>query len=233
MHLVQFIKAFLSFYLINTIIDYVVQPLPVTNFSAELTNEGKVHLNWKSKPDELEPTAIPEKYIVYTKLNDDGFDNGKLVDTNQLVIDNIEEGKIYSYKVTAFNKGGESFPSEILSVCWLGENSKIALIVNGFDRVSPAASFESKTFSGFTDFIDEGVPYKYDLGYSGSQYNFDPDSKWETDDKPGHGASSSDYETKIIAGNTFNFPYVHGKALMQNGLSFCSVSKASINGWEH
>ncbi len=60
------------------------------------------------------------------------------------------------------------------------------------------------------------------------QYNFDPDSKWETDDKPGHGASSSDYETKIIAGNTFDFPYVHGRALVQNGLSFCSVSKASI-----
>ncbi len=152
--------------------DYVVQPLPVTNFSAELTNEGKVHLKWKSKQDELEPTANPEKYIVYTKLNDGGFDNGKLVTTNQLIIDNIEEGKIYNFKVTAVNKGGESFPSEILSVCWLGENSKIALIVNGFDRVSPAASFESKTFSGFTDFIDEGVPYKYDLGYSGTAIQF-------------------------------------------------------------
>ena len=90
------------------------------------------------------------------------------------------------------------------------------------------SSFESPTFLGFTNFEDEGVPDKYDLGFTGTQFNFNPNSKWLTDDNPGHGASHSDYESKIIAGNTFDFTYVHGKAIKENGFSFCSVSDESV-----
>ncbi|MEP0861971.1 MAG: fibronectin type III domain-containing protein, partial [Ignavibacterium sp.] len=169
-----------------------------------------------------------EKYIVYTRIDDGGFDNGRLIDSTSVIIENLEAGKIYSFKVTALNKGGESFPSEILSVGISKKNPQPVLIVNGFDRVSPPASIESPKFMGFFNIIDEGVPYMYDFGYTGVQFNFDPDSKWETDDNPGHGASASDYETKIIAGNTFDFSYTHGKALLNNGFSFCSVSDESV-----
>lgn len=207
---------------------YIVQPLPVVNFSAELKREGTVHLRWKAKADELEPTAYPDKYVVYTRAGDGGFDNGTLVNSEEFVTDNIEKGLIYSFKVSAINTGGESLPSEILSVCWLGDDAKNALVINSFERVAPPASIESDSFSGFTDFIDEGVPDKFNIDYTGTQFNFDPYSEWETDDKPGHGASHANYETNIIAGNTFDFPFIHGKALVENGLSFTSASVASI-----
>ncbi len=211
--------------------DYVVQPLPVNNFSIQLSGDGSLLLNWKPVIDEAEPTAVPDKYILYTRLDDNGFDNGRIINSNYYTIEKLEKGKLYSFKVAAFNSGGESLPSEILSACWLGENSQVALVVNGFNRIAPAASVETKTFSGFTDFIDEGVPYKYDFGYTGSQHNFDPFSEWETDDKPGHGASSSNYETMIIAGNTFDYPILHGKSIVKNGMSFCSAnSKAVMDG---
>ncbi|MFO7526454.1 MAG: fibronectin type III domain-containing protein [Ignavibacteriaceae bacterium] len=221
-------KGILKFLSYQFDYEFVVQPLPVSDFSAVLQSDGKIYLSWKLANDELEPTAVPDKYIVYTRIDDGGFDNGIDVNSQELLIENIEAGRIYSFKVTAVNKGGESFPSEILSVGWIGENSETALIVNGFNRVAPAASLESKDFSGFMDFVDEGVPYIYDIGYTGSQYNFNPESEWETDDKPGHGASSSNYETEIIAGNTFDFSYVHGKSIFINGMSFCSASMASV-----
>ncbi|MBE0539439.1 MAG: xanthan lyase [Ignavibacterium sp.] len=208
--------------------EYVVQPLPPTNFSTKLNLNGELTLSWKAQIDSLEKTAAAEKFILYTKENDGGFNNGKIVETNKIKLSDLKPGIIYSYKVTAINAGGESFPSEILSVCWQNNSSNPVLIVNGFDRICTAASFDSKTFSGFTNFEDEGVPDKYELGFVGTQFNFNPDSKWITDDNPGHGASHSDYESKIIAGNTFDFSFVHGKAIKDNGFSFCSVSDESV-----
>lgn len=208
--------------------DYVVQPLPVKNFSAQLSREGKLELKWNPVLDEAEATAAPDKYILYTRIDDNGFGNGKIINSTSYTTQKLETGKLYSFKVTAVNSGGESFPSEILAVCWLGENASVALVVNGFDRIAPPASVETKIFSGFTDFVDEGVPYKYDFGYTGSQYNFDPDSRWESDDKPGHGASSSNYETMIIEGNTFDYASSHGKSIVKNGMSFCSANSSSV-----
>ncbi|MDX1701402.1 MAG: hypothetical protein R3250_12335, partial [Melioribacteraceae bacterium] len=37
------------------------------------------------------------------------------------------------------------------------------------------------------------------------------------------------FENKIIAGNTFNYPYIHGNAILMNGYSFVSTSDESIS----
>jgi hypothetical protein len=221
-------KGMLKFLSAQYGFEYVVQPLPPTHFAAELNVNGEVSLSWKAQIDSLESSASAVKFILYTRQGDAGFDNGKLIESDNIRLNDLKPGIIYSYKVTAVNSGGESFPSEILSVCWMKNSSEPILIVNGFDRISAPASFESPTFLGFTNFEDEGVPDKYDIGFTGTQFNFNPNSKWITDDNPGHGASHSDYESKIIAGNTFDFSYVHGKAIKDNGFSFCSVSDEFI-----
>jgi hypothetical protein len=221
-------KGMLKFLSAQYGLDYVVQPLPPTNFAAELNINGEVSLSWKAQIDSLESTSNADKFILYTREGEGGFDNGRIIESNNLRLSDLKPGTIYSYKVTALNNGGESFPTEILSVCWMNNSSDPILIVNGFDRLSAPASFDSPTFSGFTNFIDEGVPDKYDFSFTGTQFNFDPESKWITDDNPGHGASHSDYESKIIAGNTFDFSYVHGRAIKENGFSFCSVSDESV-----
>lgn len=220
-------KGILKFLSCQYGFDYVVQPLPVTHFAAELI-DNKVHLSWRPEDDPLESTAKADKFIVYTRIDDNGFDNGILVEDYHYITNELDKGKIYSFKVTAINEGGESFPSEVLSAGISEKNKSPFLIVSAFDRVSPPESIESEKFSGFLNFLDEGVPYKLDYGYTGIQFNFDPDSKWMTDDNPGHGASASDYETMVIAGNTFDFSYIHGKALLENDYSFCSVSDESV-----
>jgi hypothetical protein len=221
-------KGMLKFLSVQNGFEYVVQPLPPTNFSVQLKVNGEAELTWKPQFDSTEQTAAAEKYIIYTRQNDGGFDNGRIAETNKITFNDLKQNVIYSYKVTAINSGGESFPSEILSVCWMKNSSQPILVVNGFDRVSAPATFDSPTFLGFVNFVDEGVPDKYELGYTGTQFNFNPDSKWISDDNPGHGASHSDYESKIIAGNTFDYSYVHGKAIKENGFSFCSISDESV-----
>jgi hypothetical protein len=207
---------------------YVVQPLPVTHFSAELDADGNAVLQWKRCPDPLEPTATPNRYIIYTRQDDGGFDNGILVDTSSAVIKNLKAGVIYSFKVTAVNDGGESFPSEILAVCSQPNGAKPVLIVNGFHRVSGPGIIEAGQYEGFASSLDRGVPDHYELGFTGEQFDFDKSSAFRSNDGPGHGASFSDNEGRVVAGNSFDYPYIHGQAIKACGLSFCSASSETV-----
>ncbi len=212
--------------------NYVVEPLPVTNFTTSLDENGNVTLTWKPKADSLEPTAIPDKYIVYTRINNGDFDNGIIVDQPKAVFENIKTGVIYSYKVTAVNNGGESFPSAILSVCRMDNDKKPVLIINGFYRVAGPATIKTPKFIGFFNEKDPGIPDKYGLSFTGSEYDFDSTHEWISNDNPGWGASHADYEAKVIAGNTFDYPYVHGLSIKEAGYPFVSVSAQAVEDSE-
>lgn len=220
-------KGIIKFLSVQNNFNYVIQPLPVTHFSTEFDKKGNVILNWQAQTDRLEPTALPNKYIVYTRINGGGFDNGILVEGNSYTRQ-IDKNKIYSFKVTAVNSGGESFPSEILSVYRMENGKNPILIINGFDRVATPAAVEDTSFIGFVNFLDAGVPDKYNINFTGTQYDFNPNSPYVSNDAPGHGASNADYETKIIAGNTFDFPYIHGLAIKSAGYSFVSSSDEAV-----
>ena len=103
-------------------------------------------------------------------------------------------------------------------------------MVNGFERVSAPASYQSadSLYGGFNDVLDHGVPYIKDISYIGSQYEFRRTIPWRDDDAAGFGASNADYEDKVIAGNTFDYPYVHGKAFLELGYSFVSSSTGAV-----
>jgi len=223
-----FYKAILKFISTQYQYEYIVQPLPISHFHATFTGERKITLKWQPTIDPLEETAIPEKYIVYMRKDDNGFNNGTLVYTPYITLANLKLGVIYSFKITAVNKGGESFPSEILSVCWIDNDKEPVLIINSFDRVSAPETVELDGFTGFTNFWDQGVPDKYDINYTGSQVNYLPKSRFLSNDAPGWGRSYADFETKIIPGNTFDFPYLHGKSIQAAGYSFVSVSDEVI-----
>lgn len=214
---------------------YVVQPLPVKDFAATIINEkGRNYalLSWSATADTLEPTAVAKRYVVYTRRGEGGFDNGIVVDSPNARIP-IEGNKIYSFKVVAINEGGASFPSQILSVAVADgafAKGKTVLVVNGFERVSAPASYQSadSLYGGFNDVLDHGVPYIKDISYIGSQYEFRRTIPWRDDDAAGFGASNADYEDKVIAGNTFDYPYVHGKAFLELGYSFVSSSTGAV-----
>jgi hypothetical protein len=208
--------------------DYVVQPLPVEQFSTRFVDRNKLELRWTAVTDSLEPTAVASQFILYTRVDDGEFNNGVIINSNRTTI-TVQPGKIYSFKVTALNRGGESFPSEILSAYRASNDHPEVLIINRFDRLSAPASFvKNSTTAGFLNDTDAGVPYISDISFVGKQYEFFRKLPWISDDEPGFGASRSNFETKVIAGNSFDYPYIHGKAIKAAGFSFVSCSDESV-----
>lgn len=226
-------KGMLQFLCSQYDMDYVVQPLPVGHMALRMTGENEVELTWQPVADALEPTASAEKYIVYTRIGDGDFDNGVLVEGNSYRT-TLPAGMVCSYKVTAVNKGGESFPSEILSAGRASNSKGTVLVVNGFDRVSAPADFVAPApadtlLAGFLDEQDHGVPYIRDIGYVGKMKEYRRYMPWTDDDASGFGDSYGNYETRVIAGNTFDYPAVHGAAILKAGYSFVSASNESLS----
>jgi len=212
--------------------DYVVEPLPVTQTEIHYKNDNEIELSWLPVKDPLEPTAKADKYVVYTRIGNGDFDNGKVIKEPRYYT-KIPKGQVCSYKITAINKGGESFPSEILSAGRAVEEKGTVLVINGFDRISAPDDFGAKsdTLAGFLDDVDNGVPYKEDICYTGKMKEFRRQIPWMSDDSPGFGSSYGNYEKKVIAGNTFDYPALHGSAILKAGYSFTSCSaKAVENG---
>ena len=209
----------------------IVQPLPPDRLYTELVETNKVRIGWKAVQDTLEESASPTAYILYSRKDSGGFDNGTLVKGEEIILP-IETGIIHSYKVAAVNKGGISFPSEIVSVYRSpkGEKEKTVLIVNGFDRISGPASFESAadSLAGFLYAVDRGVPYLNDIAFIGDQFEFRRSATWNSNDNNGHGDSYNNYAGQVIAGNTFDYPFIHGQAMAETGYSFVSCSHKSL-----
>ena len=222
-------KGMLRFLAYNYHKPYIVEPLPVKNMSMNIVGGKTIRLSWQPVTDPLEPTAKPDRFRVYTRTDDQGFDNGVIVSDTSTVITLGSFNTIYSFKVTAVNDGGESFPSEILSAGFTDSQEKPVLIVNAFDRISGPAWFDKDGMAGIAWWEDRGVPYKYDISALGDQYDFNRNDQWLTDDDPGWGASYSDMVGKVIPGNTFDYPYIHGKAVMNAGRSFISVSCSAFS----
>jgi hypothetical protein len=221
-------KGFLKFIAGRYQSDYTVAPLPVKSFSAQFADDNRVHLEWLGVNDPLEPTAAPTGYIVYTATGDNDFDSGVWVKDSHADIP-VEKDILYRFKITAVNAGGESFPSEILSTCKKTAEKGLVLIVNGFDRLSAPYHFASKdSIAGFLDGFDHGVPDHVEYNYIGSQHEFRRIIPWMDDDAAGFGASNANYETSLIAGNTFDYPNLHGKAVANAGYSFVSTSAEAI-----
>lgn len=216
-------KAILKYLAYQHHTSFVVQPLPVSHLATEFVDDTHIRLSWKAVTDSLEPTAIPNRYAVYTRIDGEGFDNGQITDGSSMILA-IEKGKIYSFKVTAVNNGGESMPSEIVSVCRNWRSTPIAMIINGFDRISAPGWFDTPTYGGFTDY---GVSNQADISYTGKQNNFNR-LNYRGAESATFGNSDANDENTIIAGNTFDYPFVHGQALKAAGYSFVSCSRAAI-----
>lgn len=205
--------------------DYVVQPLPVQGFSVALQPENEVLLNWEPRIDSLEVTAAPTAYILYTAIDEAGFDAGRVVEGCSLRLKQ-EVGHHYRYRLSAINAGGESFPSETLGAYIQpeAENKGNVLIVNGFTRVSAPSGFRTEQEAGFSAEPDRGVSYLYDAGYIGDQNLYERALWQEADPEAATGGCLRDCEGVIRRGNTFDYPTRHGLSIAAAGYSYASSS---------
>ena len=204
---------------------YVVQPLPVDHFSIK-TNSRSLSLSWQAVQDTLEPTAIPSGYIVYTAVDDNGFDAGTFTRENsyQLI---PERDHMYRFKVTAVNEGGESMPSETLAAYIATESKGTVLIVNGFQRLSGPETVITDSTQGFDILSDPGVQYMISPILSGAQQIFTLDSI-DSEEEVSLGIGDDSLNGDLLAGNTFDYPVIHGRSIAQAGWSFISCSREAV-----
>lgn len=226
-------KGILRFIASQRMQEAVVAPLPPQRLAMTMEDGGRATLRWQPTDDPLEPSAKATGYIVYSRIGGGDFDGGTYVETPCFET-TLRPNVPCSYKVEAVNAGGSSFPSETLSAGYLpGSDRGTVMVVNGFDRISAPDDFVAPPpcdtlYAGFLDEVDHGVPYLQDISYIGSQKEFRRSVAWMDDNAAGFGDSWGDYETKVIAGNTFDYPAVHGRALLEAGYSFTSCSNESV-----
>lgn len=206
--------------------DYAIQPLPVTDFAIRLNpKHEEALLSWTPVEDALESSAHPTHYVVYIRTEDGGWDNGTVTQSATVSV-RLQRDRIYSFRVCALNAGGLSFPSETLSACISSHDTGTALIVNAFTRLSGPATIQTATMEGFDLDADPGVPYGAFAGYCGRQTGFDR-SKAGSEADDGLGASGSELEGQVVMGNTFDYPYLHGRGIrltQHHSFTSCSLS---------
>ncbi len=207
----------------------VVQPLPVERFAVRFAGDDPdaVELSWQPRRDVLEPTAEPDAYIVYTRVDGGGFDNGRRVEGCSVRL-RQERGRLYSYRVTAVNRGGESFPSQTLAAGRAASERGMVAVVNGFDRLSGPPSFRRDSLVGFDTEADGGVAYLRDIAYVGRQNVYDFDRLMDPNPATALGACGDGFESEIVAGNSFDYAALHGRAILHVGYSFCSFSSSAV-----
>ena len=194
---------------------YMVAPLAPDNFRIEFTKDDEVRLSWEPVEDPQEPTANPSGYIVYTALGDADFDNGTYVHAKNSLELQLEPNLLYHFKVVAVNRGGKSFPTEVLSALYNPNARQTVMIVNGFHRVSSPAIRNNGLHQGFDLDEDPGVTYGPTYGWVGRQINFDRTQMG--DENGGLGDSSDELAGMLIAGNNYNYVMNHAEAIQMAG----------------
>lgn len=213
---------------------YTVQPLPVEGVGVSLHGDS-IRLDWKPQADPLEPTAKASYYIVYTRRTRSvngqtiagDWSNGTRVSAPHYAFA-AERGIRYDFRVAAGNKGGVSMLSETHCAYLAPKPKGTVLIVNNFTRVAAPEFFADSLYAGI-------LPQSYavadgkDISFVGEQYDHLRSSQWQSDDNSGWGASYADQQFVLTAGNTHDYPLMHGRVLSDLGYSYCSCSSAMID----
>ena len=212
--------------------DYVVQPLAPDNVCVTLSDDGIAKISWTATDDPYEPTAVPTCYVLYTAKDDEDFDNGIFLNSDKTsTVIQLDPDRLYSFRVSAVNAGGESFPSEVVSALYNPTAQKQVLVVNGFHRLASPKVRDNASEQGFDLKEDIGVSYGLTAGWRGFQTSFDKSQMGKTSSK-GLGFTNDSLAGQFIAGNDFNYIRTHARAIAsarRYSIASCS-SKAIENG---
>lgn len=197
-----------------------IQPLPISDFGLEYISTDSIRLSWQPTIDTLEPSAMPDYYIVYAN-------NNPIATTSvgEYYAKQPNDGQLVDYHIVAVNKGGISFDSQHLAAKLLNDKAPLYLLVDGFDRVAAPDIVDTYQWAGILSDIEPGVEWGEDYFHCGAQYDFDTQNPWTDDDCPGWGASYANDEGSCTIGsrrrqcNKIAYDFNHEKC------SFVSVSK--------
>ncbi|NEZ03149.1 N-acetylmuramoyl-L-alanine amidase [Wenzhouxiangella sp. XN201] len=116
---------------------FVLLPEPPEALSARGLPDGTIRVDWSSSPtDDLDLLGDPAtSYRVHISDDGQGFRLAGETSGNQFDLTPPEPGEIVYLRLTAVNAGGESLPTEVLSVRSAHAADAKILLVQGFDRL--------------------------------------------------------------------------------------------------
>lgn len=205
-------------YRMHSLGEPVIQPLPVQNMSVTLLDR-LAHLSWTPQTDSLEPSAVPTSYVLYVRQDKNDWDEGTLIAAQPEVNVTILPGVHYQFRISALNAGGESFPSEPVSIYLspthttsktdeVTSKADKVLVVNGFDRISGPAWVETKDSLGFDLRQDVGVSNGVNTSFCGEQIIFDATAMGK-EGPSSLGFSGIEYTGVPLSGNLFDGIALH------------------------
>ena len=193
----------------------IIEPLPPKDPAVTINNRQQAHVSWIAQDDPQEPSAHPDYYVLYTAIGKGGYDNGQKVKTTSVDLD-VKPGVLYRFKVTAINRGGESFPSEEIALSAQSGAQKSILVVNGFHRLSAPTVIDNNSQQGFDMKDDIGVSYGPTIGWLGYQQSFNK-SRIGRESSDGLGYTDESLAGKVIAGNNLDAATAHVEAIAGSG----------------
>lgn len=130
-------KGITRYFANNNHLDPVFLPEPPTHLSARNQKGGKIKLEWKKPRSGGIYGDAAKAYKVYISQHGKAFAKGIETKTNHFVFDDLQAGTTYYFRVSAINKGGESFPTAVVAArSPVSPDQPVEyLIVDGFDRL--------------------------------------------------------------------------------------------------
>lgn len=202
----------------------IIQPLAPKSPRVSINSEGIAKITWEQVNDDQESTATPTSYNLYMAVDGGDFDNGTNVNSNSVGV-KLDSHRLYRFRITQVNAGGESFPSEEVVALYNPETSKRVLIINGFHRLAAPETIDTDSIQGFDLLQDVGLSYGKTVAWCGLQKNFSTSQAGKS-----LGSSTNELMGRIFAGNDFNYATTHAEAIaMQNRANIESMSSEVID----
>ncbi|MBX7243902.1 MAG: N-acetylmuramoyl-L-alanine amidase [Candidatus Sumerlaeaceae bacterium] len=146
----------------------VLLPTAPDSAAAQDLGNGKVRISWKPGSSERMKGDPPLGYRVSSSANGRGFAKAaEVFDVNEAILDKVSTATATYFKITAFNSGGESFPTELLAVRPSAEETlplrpsngkskpmarksakKEILVVNGFNSLDASMNVQEEASAG-------------------------------------------------------------------------------------
>lgn len=154
------------------------EPEIPSHLVAKRSGTNSITLTWNAPLDNTTNVAYGNSasgYKYYISENGKGFDNGTTTTGTSVTINSLDLNKIYYFKVTATNSGGESFPTNVIA-CKIGTSTTNRyLIVDGFDRLDASGNIDQYESAALgtvkRSFVERINNYDYIIAHASSLAN--------------------------------------------------------------
>ncbi len=146
-------------------------PEPPTHLYGKNLGSGSVLISWRTPPSGGAGGHPATGYKIYISYDGFSFQDGIYTSNTYYQLNNLPQGTLLFFRVSATNSGGESFPTETLAIR-VGDPK--VLIVQGYDRIDTSNLIWKEDTIGFNKrmVLEKMNSFNYIIEHSSSISNY-------------------------------------------------------------